>query len=132
MIFATLPGDLGEWKRREGLLDDGRDLTSSTIGGPGGVRIGEGVGVRLSCSTNEGRVITDISSDWFELRSKVLPGRVTFLSEVTGESRGGGWRCTTPSVSKGEGEPLERTEGVKGPRMEMTEFDVAVSVCCGP
>jgi len=132
VIFATLPGDLGEWKRREDCLDDGGDLTSSTIRRPGGVRIGEGIGVRRSCSTNEGRVITDISSDGFELRSKVLPGWVTFLSEVAGEYRGGGWGCTTPSVPKVEGESLETTEGVMDPRIEMTEFDIAVSGCCGP
>ena len=89
VIFATLPGDLGEWKRgEEDRLDDGSVLTSSTIRRPGGVRTGEGIGVRRSCSTNEGRVITDISSDGFELRSKALLVWVTFLSEVTGEPRG--------------------------------------------
>jgi len=127
MISATLPGDLDEWKRGEDCLDDGRDLASSTITRPGGVRIGEGIGVQRSGSTNEGRVITDISSDGFELWSKVLPGWVTFLSEVTGESRG--W--TSPSVPKVEGESLETTEMVMDPRMEMTEFDIAVSGCCG-
>ena len=130
VIFATLPGEPGEWKRGEDRLDDGGDLASSTTSRPGGVGIGEGIGVRRSCSTNEGRVITDITSDGFELRFKVLPGWVTFLSEVTGESRGGGWGCTTPSFPKVEGESLETTERVMVPCMEMTEFDTAVSGCC--
>lgn len=132
MIFVTLLRDLGGWEWREDRLGDGGDLTPSAIGSSGGASIGEGIEPWCSCSTNEGSVIVDISSDRFDPQYRVPPEYVTFLSGGVGSFRGEGCECKTPGTPEVGAQPLETTEGVMDPRVETTELDVAISGCCGP
>lgn len=69
VVFSTILRDLDGGK--EDRLDEGNDLTRSTIAGFRGATVGEGVGLRYSCWTKEGSVIVDKFSDRFEPPSKV-------------------------------------------------------------
>jgi hypothetical protein len=98
LVLATILRDLDG--RKEGRRGDGNDLAPSAIARPGDARIDEGIDEGYSCSTNEGSVIVDMSSDAFEPPSRVLPRRGTFLTTDGGEFRGEGQGSVISDVLK--------------------------------
>ena len=88
MIF--LSQGLGDWEGEDRLDVEG-DLIPSTIE-VGFCEVGTRVETesRRSCSTNEGSVIMEISSDRFDLRSKVPLEWITFPSKDIGIFFAGG------------------------------------------
>ena len=82
VVFTIILRDLGGWK--ENLLDEGKDLAPSSTAS---ARAGEGIELGRSCSTKEGSVIVDISSDMFELSSKVFVKRAAVPPNDVGEFR---------------------------------------------